>query len=62
MYMPSQLGIVGKDGVTADLAIVRQMHIGHDPVVIAQTGHPCIAGRTDIKGAKLSDGIAVSNH
>ncbi len=32
-HMPAQLHAVGQDGVVADMAIMRNVHIGHDPVV-----------------------------
>ena len=35
VHMPGQLSAVGKDGVVAHLAIMGQMHISHDPVVVA---------------------------
>ena len=62
MHMASQLRVVRENRVVADLAVVREVHIGHDPVVIAQTRHAYVAGRTDIEGAKLAYGVALANH
>ncbi len=61
MHVPGQLRVVGKNGVVADLAVMRQVHISHDPVVIAHARHTCIARRTYVEGAKLADGIAITN-
>ena len=62
MHVTSQLGAVGKDGVIAHMTVMCQMHVGHDPVVIAQLGHARIAGRANVKSAKLTDGVAVANY
>ena len=61
MHMAGQLGVVGKYGVIADLAVVRQVHIGHDPVVVTDTGDAYITWRPDIEGAKLADGVALAD-
>ena len=61
MHMTGQLGIVGKNRVVAHLAIVGQVHISHQPVVVTDAGHTHIAGRTDVKSAKLTDGVAVAD-
>src|SRR5690606_14154134 len=36
MDMPGKLHAVGNDGMVAELTIVRNVHISHDPVVAAQ--------------------------
>jgi hypothetical protein len=59
--MACQLGVVGEDGLVADLAIVRQMHIGHDPVVVAQASDAGILRRAAIEGAELADRVAVAD-
>jgi hypothetical protein len=61
MHMSGQLGTVGKNGVVANLAIVCQMNIGHDPIVIAHLRHTLIARRANVEGAKLSNGVAIAN-
>ncbi len=38
MHMPRQGGIIGKNGVIADLAVVGNMHIGHHPSCYCQSG------------------------
>ena len=40
---------------------MRNVDVGHDPVVIAHACHACIAGAADVQGAKLADGVAVTN-
>jgi len=61
-HMACELRVVGEDRVIAHLAVVRQMHIGHDPVVVAHRGHGPVARRADVEGAKLADRVAVPNH
>ena len=60
--MPRQLGIIGKNGVVADDAIMCYVHIGHDPVVIAHPGYPGVTWRPDVQGAKLPNGISIANN
>ncbi len=38
MYMSGKLGIIGKKRVVADLSIMRQVHISHDPDAAANAG------------------------
>jgi len=47
--------------VIAHHAVVCQVHVRHDPVVIAHLGHARVAGGTNIEGTKLADGVAVAN-
>ena len=61
VHMPRQLRTVGKNSVVAHPAIVRQMDIGHDPVVVAQLGDTCVARRANVERTKLADGIALAN-
>jgi hypothetical protein len=61
MHMPRQRGIVGKDGVVPDHAVVRQMDIGHDPVVVAQYGLAKVTRGANVEGAELADGVAVTD-
>jgi uncharacterized protein (DUF2336 family) len=58
MHMAGELGVVGEDGTVADLAIMRQMHIGHDPVVVAQASDAGILRGAAIEGAELPDRVA----
>src|SRR5438093_11905494 len=40
---------------------MRNMDIGHDPVVAADTGHAGILRGTDMEGGKLADRIPIDN-
>ncbi len=60
---PASVRVVGQDRVVADLAIVRDVHIGHDPVVVAHARHAAVScARADIEGAELADRVAVADH
>ena len=61
VHMTRQLRTVGKNSVIAHLAIVRQMDLGHDPVVVAQLGDTCVARGSNVERAKLADGVALAN-
>ena len=61
MHMTRQLRTVGKNRVVTHLAIVRQMDIGHDPVVVAQLGDTCVARRANVERTKFADGVALAN-
>src|SRR6056300_501768 len=62
MYMTGKLRVVGKDGVAPDLAVVCQVHIGHDPIVITQSGDTQVTRGADIEGTKFSNGIARTDY
>jgi len=40
---------------------MRDMHISHDPVVIADTCNTTTITRTAVNGAEFTDGIAITN-
>src|SRR5690606_34233927 len=61
MDMPSQLHIVGNDGVRTDLAVMSDVHIGHDPVVVAQAGHSDILNRAGVHRHILPEHVAVTD-
>ena len=61
MHMAGQLGVVGKNSVVANLTVMRQMNIGHDPVVISYRGDTLVASGSNVEGTKLSNDIAVPN-
>ena len=61
MNMTSLLRAVGKDSVVAHHAVMCQMHVSHDPVVVTNLGHARVSRRADIEGAKLTNGVAVTN-
>ena len=55
-----KLCVVGEDRIVANLAVVREVHVGHDPVVVAQAGDGGILRGSAIERAELSDGVAVA--
>ena len=61
LYMAGELRIVGENGVVADDAVVGDVHVGHDPVVVAHARYAGIAGRADVERAELTNGVAVTN-
>ncbi|GIK26067.1 MAG: hypothetical protein BroJett006_23130 [Betaproteobacteria bacterium] len=61
MDVAGQLGIIGEDGVVADLAVMGQMHIGHDPVVRSKPGYSDVLRGTAVERAEFADGIAITN-
>ena len=60
--MTRQLRVVGKNRVAANLAIVGQMDIGHEQIVITHPGHTATVDGAGIESAKLSNGVAVADH
>ncbi len=59
MDVARELSAVGKNGVAADRAIVRQVYVSHDPVVIAKPGNARVLRRTRVERTKLPYGVAV---
>jgi hypothetical protein len=51
--------IISEDRVAADMAIVRYVHIGHDPVVIAHCRLAVALHRAAANGAELANRIAI---
>src|SRR3546814_18852920 len=60
MDMSRQLHAVGDDGMATYLAIVRDMHIGHDPVVVFQAGHAHVLRGTGVAGDVFAHHIAIT--
>src|SRR5690606_34066547 len=56
-----QRRIVGEDDVVAELAIVRDMHVSHDPVVAAQARDATVLYRTKVDGDEFTDRVAVAD-
>ena len=61
MDMTCQLRIVGKNRVVTYLAIMRKMHIGHHPVVVAEPGNAGILHGAKIECAEFPNSIAIAN-
>src|SRR5512134_788297 len=61
VHVPRQPAVVGEDAMAADLAVVREMHAGHDPVVVADARDARVARRPAIDGHALADRVAVAD-
>jgi len=61
MHMPGNRGIVRKNRMAADHAVVRDVAIGHDPVVIADAGNALILGRAAVNRDALADCVAIAD-
>src|SRR3970040_2207344 len=61
MHVPGELRVVGKYRVAADLAVVGEMDIRHEPVVVADPRHANVLRGPAIEGAELADGVAVAD-
>ena len=52
---------VGENRVVADHAIMGDVHVGHQPVVVADAGHPAAFLGAAIEGDEFADHVAVAN-
>ncbi len=60
--MAGQGSVVGKNSVAAHHAVVRQMHISHNPVVIADAGFAQAGNGAGVEGGEFADGVAVADN
>src|SRR5471032_1662390 len=56
-----QLRVVREDRVAADLAVVRQVDVGRDPVVVAEPRHADVLHGAGVEGAEFADRVAVAD-
>ncbi len=56
-----QRRVVGEDGVVADHAVVGHVHVGHDPVVVADAGQAAVLHRAGGEAAELANRVAVTD-
>jgi hypothetical protein len=61
MDMTRQLRVIGKSGPVANLAIVRDVNVRHDPVVIAHARNATVLDRTEIECTELANRVPVTN-
>ena len=61
MYVSGQCRVVGEHGMVPDCAVVCDMDICHDPVVVAHAGLAGVLHGTPIDGAVFANRIAVSD-
>src|SRR6185437_109330 len=59
--MARERGIVGEDGVAADVAVVRNVRVGHDPVVVADAGGVAAFGGAAVDRDEFMEGVAVAD-
>ena len=59
--MPGQLDTVVQYDPVADLTVVRQVRVRHEPIVVAHPGHPRSTGRCPVEGAAFPDRVVVAN-
>src|SRR5689334_16717616 len=52
---------IGESRVIPHLAIVRDVHVSHDPVVVADARDPGVLRRAAVERAILPDGVAVAD-
>src|SRR5690606_4720813 len=60
MNVAGQLHTVGDNGVRADLTVVRDMDVGHDPVVITHASDPNILCGACIQRDEFPEHVAVT--
>src|SRR5438067_51153 len=56
-----ELAGVGEDGVVADLHVVREMHVGHHPVVVAKARDADVERSAAVDGDVFADGVVVAD-
>ena len=61
MHMPRERSIIGENSVVANLAVMRDMTVGHNPIIVAYLGYANILGGAAIKRAKFSNDIPLAN-
>src|SRR4051812_36247233 len=60
-HMTRELRIIREDRVVADLAVVREMHVRHDPVVVAEPRNAGVLYGAAIERAKFANGVAIAD-
>ena len=60
-HVPGNLRVVGEDGFVAHLAVVRQVGVGHHPIVVTQARDAAGLNGAQIESAKLANGVAVAD-
>src|SRR5450631_3929733 len=60
MHMTAQSRSIRHDGVTTDLAVVGNMHVRHDPIVVTYARDTGILHRAGIEGAEFAYGVVIA--
>jgi hypothetical protein len=58
---PASVAALAKMIVVADDAVVRDVHVGHDPVVVADAGDAAAVRGAAVEGDELADRVAVAD-
>src|SRR5688500_2270874 len=61
MYVASQLRIIGENRIVPDLAVMCQVHVCHDPIIIAQTRYSNVLGGPDVECAEFANRISIAD-
>ncbi|MNT17484.1 hypothetical protein D3C72_1526340 [compost metagenome] len=62
VHMPGQRGVVDQNAVIADDAVMPDVGISHDQVVIAQRGFRTVLHGATVNGHAFTDDIVVTDH
>src|SRR5690606_32807453 len=60
--MPGQGRVVGEDAAVAHLAVVGDVHVGQQPVVVADAGDAATVAGAAVDGGEFADDVAVADH
>src|SRR6185503_10339857 len=60
-HMPRERHHVRQYGMAADLRVVREMHVGHDPVVVADACDADILHGTGVECAEFADRVVIAD-
>ena len=60
--MPAERGAGPEDRVAADVAIVRDVHVGHEQVAVADRRPAAAAGGAAMDGHELAEDVALADH
>ena len=61
-HMPGQGGVIGQNAVITNHAVVGDVYVGHQEIVIADGGEPLILHGTTMDGTAFADNVVVTNH
>ena len=61
VHMTGEAGVIRKDGMAADLAVMGHMAVRHDPVVAADAGGAVFLERAPVDGHVLTDDVAIAD-
>ena len=60
--MSGQRRIVRQNGMAADVAVMRNVAISHDPVVVSERRSTATMRRASVDTAVLADDVSVANY